>query len=92
MRYSVSKTGALVEVAKYKTEINYNSETLDVKTTLSFLNGNHPWQDHYVTEMKTKYFALLLSFAINISIMAQNKIENQVIKKIELDSFSNRLA
>ena len=42
--------------------------------------------------MKTNYIALVITFAINISIMAQNKIENQVIKKIELDSFSNRMA
>jgi len=42
--------------------------------------------------MKTNYIALVISFAINISIMAQNKIENQIIKKIELDSFSNRMA
>jgi len=42
--------------------------------------------------MKNVYFTLTLSFAIDISIMAQNKIENQIIKKIELDSFSNRMA
>ena len=42
--------------------------------------------------MTTKYLILLLTFAINISTMAQNKTENKIIKKIELDSFSNRMA
>lgn len=40
----------------------------------------------------TKYLILLLTFAINGFTMAQNKTEKEVIKKIELDSFSNRIA
>lgn len=42
--------------------------------------------------MMTKYLILILTFAINVSTMAQNKSEKEVIKKIELDNFSNQLA
>jgi uncharacterized protein (UPF0303 family) len=42
--------------------------------------------------MTTKYLILILAFAINVSTMAQNKTEKGVIKKIELDNFSNQLA
>ena len=42
--------------------------------------------------MTTKYLILILTFAINILIIAQYKTENETIKKIELDSFSNRMA
>ncbi len=42
--------------------------------------------------MVNKYLILILTFAINVSTMAQNKTEKEVLKKIELDSFSNRIA
>lgn len=42
--------------------------------------------------MATKYLILIFTFAINISTMAQNKIEKEVITKIELDIFSNRIS
>lgn len=42
--------------------------------------------------MMTKYLILLLTFFINFSIMAQNNKEVEILKRIELDSFSNRTA
>ena len=40
----------------------------------------------------TKHLILILTFLIHISVMAQNKTETIVVKKIELDSFSNQMA
>jgi uncharacterized protein (UPF0303 family) len=42
--------------------------------------------------MVTKYLILILTLTITVSTMAQNKTEKEVIKKIELDSFSNQIA
>ena len=42
--------------------------------------------------MMTRYLILLLTFFINFSIMAQNNKEVEILKRIELDSFSNRTA
>lgn len=40
----------------------------------------------------SKLLLLLTTFLISISTMAQNKTNDEVIKKIELDSFSNKIA
>jgi uncharacterized protein (UPF0303 family) len=40
----------------------------------------------------TKYLILLLTLVIHLSAMAQNKTEKDVIRKIELDHFSNQVA
>lgn len=40
----------------------------------------------------TKLLLLLTIFLISVSTMAQNKTNDEVIKKIELDSFSNKIA
>jgi len=42
--------------------------------------------------MSTKFLLLLFNFTLSISTMAQINSKNEVIKKIEIDSFSNRLA
>lgn len=42
--------------------------------------------------MPTKLLFLILTLTIGVSTMAQNKPGNDVIRKIELDSFSNRIA
>ena len=42
--------------------------------------------------MMTRYLILLPTFFINFSIMAQNNKEVEILKRIELDSFSNRTA
>ena len=42
--------------------------------------------------MMTRYLILLLTFFINFSIMAQNNEEVEILKRIELDSFSNKTA
>ena len=42
--------------------------------------------------MMTRYLILLLTFFINFSIMAQNNEEVEILKRIELDGFSNRTA
>ncbi len=41
--------------------------------------------------MKTNYLILLLTVALHSCAMAQSKPENEVVKKIELDSFSNKI-
>ena len=42
--------------------------------------------------MMTRYLILLLTFFINFSIMAHNNEEVEILKRIELDGFSNRTA
>ena len=42
--------------------------------------------------MSTKFLLLLFNFTLSISTMAQINSKNEVIKKIEIDSFSHRLA
>jgi uncharacterized protein (UPF0303 family) len=42
--------------------------------------------------MVSKYLMLIFTLVMTISTMAQNKTKEEIIKKIELDSFSNRIA
>ncbi len=65
---------------------------LKIKTMIQFGENVEGYTIQYFKRKMSKLILILTTFLISISIMAQEKKTNEIIKKIELDSFSNRIA
>lgn len=50
MEYSTIQNGILVNLGNYKMQINYNNQTLEVNTVLSFNNNTETWKDYIVAD------------------------------------------
>lgn len=97
--YSNMQNGILTTIGNYKIEINYNNQTLDVSTTLSFNNKNKPWKDRYVADGNTfkpisvESFrsdrSLFLNFGKEVTGTLEHHIRNKktIIKEKIKDTF-----
>jgi len=97
--YSNIQNGSLTTIGKYKMEIKYNFETLDINTTLSFNNKNKPWKDRYVVdgnsfkpvsiESSRSDRSLLLNFGNDVTGLLEdhNRNKKTVIRENFKDGF-----